>query len=208
MISSAAIRAHGPCKGRWKVHLKHLGKTRPSKTLYPFETCLDSNGFNDALWALRAVEGHDGAVRLFACCCAKRVLPVFEKEYPDNKLPREAIETAERFARGEATTEELDAARDAADRDAADWDAADWDPARVAARIAVRAAAWDAAWAVARAVARDATRAADWAAAARDAADRDTADWDAADWDAAEDDFADEFRRMCRLEGEYGEVDK
>jgi hypothetical protein len=87
---------------------------------------------------------------------------------------RNAVIVAERFANGEATQEELDAAW-AASRDAvtaAAWDAA-WDAARAAARDAVTAAAWDAAWAAAWAAARDAVTAAAWAAAwaaARDAA--------------------------------------
>jgi len=52
---------------------------------------------------------------------------------------RNAVEVAERFANGEATRDELAAARDAA-RDAA------WAAARAAARDAARAAAWAAAW--------------------------------------------------------------
>ena len=56
------------------------------------------------------MKGYDGAIRLFACYCAKYSLDIFEREYPDDKRPREAIETAERFARGLATQEELDAA--------------------------------------------------------------------------------------------------
>jgi hypothetical protein len=131
--------------------------------------------------------------RLFACECAARSLKFFEKEYPEDKRPSKCIETARKYARGKATKEELDAARDAASaaardaasaaaRDAASaaaraaasdaardaesaaaWAAA-WDVARDAARDAVRDAAWAAAWAAARAAARDAT----WAAA-RDA---------------------------------------
>ena len=52
--------------------------------------------------------------RLFACDCAARSLKYFEKERPDDKRPRECIETARRFAHGKATQEELAAARDAA----------------------------------------------------------------------------------------------
>jgi len=80
--------------------------------------------------------------RLFACDCAEQSLQYYENEYPDDKRPREAIETARKYANGEATQNELDAARAAARdaaRDAA-WDAA-WS-ARAAA-WAVRAAAWE-----------------------------------------------------------------
>jgi len=76
----------------------------------------------------------DRTARLFACDCAKRVLPIYEKRYPDDKRPREAINTARRFANGKATKPELAATR-AATRAA--WDAAG-DAARAAARDAER----------------------------------------------------------------------
>lgn len=73
--------------------------------------------------------------RLFACDCAERVLPLFEKVFPDDDRPRKCIEATRRFARGEITREELGVF----------WDAA-WDAAR-AAGDAAGDAAWDAAWA-------------------------------------------------------------
>ena len=71
--------------------------------------------------------------RLFSCDCAERAL---NRERARGREPGErswnALVVARRFANGEATREELAAARDAA------WDAA---------RDAARAATWDAAWA-------------------------------------------------------------
>ncbi len=102
-------------------------------------------------------------LRLFACDCAERVLPLFERERPDDARPRMAIEIARRYANGKAVSEETAAAGDAAG-DAA-WAAA-WAAARAAAGDAARAAAGDAAWAAARAAARaaagDAARDAAW----------------------------------------------
>ena len=108
---------------------------------------------------VRQVEAwNDRNLRLFACWCVR--------EYCWDKLTDErsknAVIVSEKYANGEATKDELDAARDAA-----------WNAARDAARAAARAAARDAAWDAARAAARDTA----WDAA-RDAA------WDAA-WDAA-----------------------
>ncbi len=117
----------------------------------------------------RVPEWNDRTARLFACYCATRVLPIFEKASPGDTRPRVAIRVARRFAMGKAPRAELAAAWDAARaaaRDAA-WDAAGdaawdaagdaaWDAARAAARDAARAAAWDAARAAARAAARDA----------------------------------------------------
>ena len=84
-------------------------------------------------------------LRLFAADCAERVLPIFEKQYPDDKRPRQAIQSARDFANGKIDAAAGDAARDAA-RDAV----------RDAAGDAAGAAARDAAWAAA-----DAARAAE-----------------------------------------------
>lgn len=91
-------------------------------------------------------------LRLFAADCAERVLPRFERERPNDPRPRQAIETARRFARGEATQGERTAAEAAA---------------RAAARAAAEAAAEAAAKAAARAAARVAARAAAEAAEQR-----------------------------------------
>jgi len=101
----------------------------------------------------------DTKVRLyFALLCAKEVLPIFEKEFPDDERPRKAIEAAQKVL--ENDTEE--------NRQAAAWaawaaGAAAWE-ARASAGTAARAAEWAAAWA-ARASAGTAARAAEWVAA-------------------------------------------
>ena len=100
-------------KGRWKHLLKGLG-VRSQKKVLPVERILEISGLFDALRALGAVRGHDRALRLFACHCAWYDLDNFERLYPADKRPRQAIETAERFALGNATVEELaDAEADA-----------------------------------------------------------------------------------------------
>ena len=51
---------------------------------------------------------------LCACDCARLSLPLFEKRYPGDQRLRTCIETAERWAKGDATMDELRAARAAA----------------------------------------------------------------------------------------------
>ena len=62
------------------------------------------------------------AALLFAADCAEHVLHLYEREYQNDSRPRMAIETARKYTNGNATREELDAARDAAR--AAAWAAA------------------------------------------------------------------------------------
>ncbi|HUV93083.1 MAG TPA: hypothetical protein VMV80_08350, partial [Anaerolineales bacterium] len=82
--------------------------------------------------------------RLFAVWCAREALKLVDEPDPRSV---EACNVAERYANGEATKEELVAARYAAGYAA-------WDAARTAARAAARDAAWFAA--------RDAAMAAAW----------------------------------------------
>ncbi len=80
------------------------------------------------LWLLDALGYSDqSTLRLYACWCARQVWHL-----PSDERSRAAVEVAERYARGEATDDELSAA----------WAA--WDAARDAAW-----AAWDAAGAAA-----------------------------------------------------------
>ena len=113
-----AIRDKHPCANGWKKLLANLGKTAADDEPLSLITILDSNGLDDAIWCLRAVTGHGKEIRLFAVWCARQVQHLMKDPRSIN-----ALDVAERFANGDATKEELAAAR---------------------------AAAWDAAWAAAR----------------------------------------------------------
>lgn len=135
------IRAHNPCSDGWEKLLKNLGKTKADDEPLSMLTILNSNGFDEAMWCLRAFEGIDKEARLFGIACARRV----QHLVADKSI--RALDVAERYAHGQATADELRAARDAA-RSA--WEAAlaaegaaegaSWAAARCAA-----GAAWDAA---------------------------------------------------------------
>ena len=131
-----AIREHGPCRSGWTKLLAHLGKTQADDEPLPILTILESNGLDDALWALRAVKGHDREIRLYAVWCARQVQHLMK-----DKRSLDALDVAEKFANGTAHEGELTAAWAAARAaDAAGTSA--WPAARAA-----QDAAWDAAWA-------------------------------------------------------------
>lgn len=143
----AEIKKHNPCTDGWQKLRKNIGSRKPLSTVVTLAQILESNGLDDALWALRAFPENEREARLFACACACRVAHL----NPDGRV-RRVIETAALFADGLADAEELAAAAGDAARYAA-GDAA-W-AARYAAEavagVAVRAAraAGDAAWAAA-----------------------------------------------------------
>ena len=158
------IRACHPCTTGWENLLAYLGKTRADDEPLSIVTVLNANGLDDAHWCLRAVEGHDREIRLYAVWCARQVQHLLTD-------PRSlaAIDVAERFANGQATAEELAAARSAA-RSAAGSAArsAAGSAARSAARsatwLAAGAATWSATWLAAGAATWSAARSAAGAA--------------------------------------------
>ena len=118
------IRAQQPCECGWKKLLAHLGKTKADDEPLSIVEVLNSNGLDDAIWCLRAVDGQEQKIRLYAVWCARQV-----HHLTINSRSRAALDVAERFANGNATDRELFAAADAAARAAA-WAAA-WAAARV-----------------------------------------------------------------------------
>ena len=147
------IREHSPCTEGWSKLLTYLGKTKADDAPLLITTIVESNGLDDALWCLRAVEGHDKEIRLYVVWCARQVLHLMTE-------PRSlaALDVAEAYAHGNATAEEMAEARAAA------WAAAG-DTAEAAAWAEARAAAWAAAGDPAEAAAWVAARTAAGAAA-------------------------------------------
>jgi len=135
------IRKHGPCglrpengvySGLCKL-LRTLGKTTTDDEPLHLRTILDSNGLDDALWCLRAVAGETRIMRLYGVWCARQVQHLMTEE-----RSIVALDVATRHANGQATDQELAAARAAA------WAAA-WAAAGAAAGDAAGDAARDAA---------------------------------------------------------------
>ena len=173
------VRAADPCgmrleNGQRFGYLKlryHLGKGYGDDTPINIATILDSNGLDDALWCLRAVDGHAREMRLYAVWCARQVQSRLE-----DQRSLTALDVAERHANGAASNDELAAAwaaawgaranaAYAARANAAAYDATYAARANAARANAAYAAAYDAAYAAAyaaraNAAAYDATYAA------------------------------------------------
>jgi hypothetical protein len=123
------IRAKSPCAEGWAKLLKSLNKTEADNESLSLTTILDSNGLSDAIWCLKAVEGHDREIRLYAVWCGRQV-----QHLMTDQRSIDALDVAERYANGLATENELDIAGAAA-RDAAE---AAWDAARDAQEVKFR----------------------------------------------------------------------
>ena len=125
-----------PCPEQAKAVTKLLGgaKTWNGKKISAREAVKAGVSYSDLVWAASTQARNDKDVerrlRLWLADCAAHVLHIYEKDYPKDRRPRDAIVAGRAYARGETT----DAASAAA------WDAAS----------DARDAAWGAAWAAAR----------------------------------------------------------
>ena len=122
------IKDNAPCEVGWRNLLVSLNKTQADDAPVSIRHIIESNGVGDAIWALRAVDGRDREIRLYAAWCAEQVLPLYEQAYPNDNRPRLAIQAARDYANGLIDDAAWAAARDAA------WDAA-WDAARGVQKI-------------------------------------------------------------------------
>lgn len=144
------IDACGPCPERRDRAAQLLGITEPSKEPISYVELLDKLGLEDALWCCRAEPNLDAIWRRYAVWSARQV-----QHLMTDQRSLEALDVAERHAKGDATDAELAAAGDAA------W---------AAARDAALAAAWAVVWAAEAAAGAAGAAAGDTARAAAGAA--------------------------------------
>jgi hypothetical protein len=132
------------CQARYKVLVSALGIDYLKDQEISLLTILETNGINDALWALRATtQDCEKVARLMAADFAELALPEWLKYYPNDDRPRLAIQAARDFANGVINNAQRAAAESAAA--SAAW-AAVWSAAKSAA---AKSAAWSAAWSAA-----------------------------------------------------------
>jgi hypothetical protein len=98
---------------------KHICENYPEgKEIYFADMLSAGVDLDYILWGIRTVPNeHQGyamkLVQYFACDCAEHVLHFYERIYPDDKRPHEAIEATRKFVRGEIDATVLDAASEA-----------------------------------------------------------------------------------------------
>jgi len=154
-ISLAEIRAKSPCADGWRKVLEAKGPDMEAQ--FPLADIIETNDFDDALWAMRCRPEYSNLWRKYAVWCARQV----EHLMTDDRSVA-ALDVAWHHSDGLTTDEEL------ATASAAAWDAAIDAPsgaARAAARATARATASVAAWAAAIDAPSGAASAAPWAAA-------------------------------------------
>jgi hypothetical protein len=141
------MMAHDPCgQGKndtcgWNKLIKFLGDDYPKDKPIDLLTILESNGVDDCLWSLMCADASEEEIKRISVTLAiefaRNVLPIFEKKYPNDKSPREAIEAAENWLKN-PTEENRQLAADAY----ADADADAYADAYAAAYAAADAAAY------------------------------------------------------------------
>lgn len=96
------IRDCHPCRDGWSTLLEFLDKTGPDDDRLSLLTILESNGFEDAVWCLRAVPGYDREKRAFMAECVRKLEQFFSSSvYSDFLLKLEA------YGAGEISEEEF-----------------------------------------------------------------------------------------------------
>jgi len=110
MITLQQIKDNDPCTDGWRKVLKaNGGRSADFSKPFPVSSILDSNNLEDTFWVIRFLPEHDLLWRRYALWCALQV-----KDNTKDLRVHECLKTVERFCNGEATEEELSAARSAA----------------------------------------------------------------------------------------------
>ena len=143
-------KEHDACADGFSQLKESLGKYHSDTDLIPLTHIIESNGLQDALWALKStVEDSEYLAREFAIFCARQALPFYEDKYPDDFRVRDCIDATERYNNKEITLEELEVFRNAA-RSATRSARASWVYTAESSAEAAYWAAGSASWAASR----------------------------------------------------------
>ena len=139
------IRTQLPDNKSFNKLLHHLDKQLPDDTLVDIIEVLNSTGLDDTLWCLNAVNGYESEIRLYAVWCARQV-----QHLMTDKRSLDALDVAERYANGIASSSDMLEARDSASAVVSEAT----DPTARRAASAAESAVWwvvgEAAWSAAK----------------------------------------------------------
>ena len=97
------IKAHKPCVDGWaKIWAAQGGFNADFDKPFPLADALDSNGFDDVMWALKRLPVDASLLRKYAVWCARQVQHLMKDE-----RGLIALDVAWRYSEGLATNEEL-----------------------------------------------------------------------------------------------------
>lgn len=96
------IRECHPCRDGWTTLLEFLDKTGPDDDRLSLLTILESNGFEDAVWCLRAVPGYDREKRAFMAEGARK-----QEKFFSSPIYSDFLTVVEAYGRGEISEEEF-----------------------------------------------------------------------------------------------------
>ena len=92
-INASIIKSFNPCNDRYDNFVNNYGTIE-----YDLKSFLEMDKINytDKVWVVTRLFTHEQNVK-WSIACASSVLDIYEKLYPDDKRPREAIEAAVTF---------------------------------------------------------------------------------------------------------------
>jgi hypothetical protein len=96
------IRSRFLCDRGWKTLLKYLGKTCADDEPLSLSVVLKSNGFDDAVWCLRAIKRRYPEKIAFALKCVREVQHLL-----DNPVCFKALDVVEAYTKGQASGKEV-----------------------------------------------------------------------------------------------------
>lgn len=111
----ALLHKANACSAGLQTLTASLGSKWTDDKEISLKRILKSNGLDHAIWAMRATtEPCKRAIVLLSVDFAMEVLGNFEKAFPDDKRPREALQAASDFMDGKITLAQLEDKKSAA----------------------------------------------------------------------------------------------
>ena len=94
-------KENNACSTGYRDLIKSLPKDCSATEPIPLTHVIKSNGYEDAIWALRAItEPCRDFITNYAVWCAEQVLEIYEKKHPNDKRVRESLKVLKNIKRG------------------------------------------------------------------------------------------------------------